>query len=237
MQQVTLMVLVSVLLSLCTTASPGECANGAPEVLSFAILTDGAPLVCSCAVTCPNGCSAHGTCRSGQCECFPGFTYFDCSLRTCAGDCSGAGVCFNGTCRCADGFCGADCSLKCCVNGCSGRGECVQDGTSASCLCQPGYGGADCSLRVCPNNCSANGVCAPPADEPLAVQARWQPACQCFDGFTGFDCSLKGCEAGCSGRGYCYNGARTRTHARSHAPRTHALASTHLAPRLAPRLT
>jgi hypothetical protein len=84
-------------------------------------------------------------------------------------------------------------------------------------------------------------VCAPPADEPLAVQARWQPACQCFDGFIGFDCSLKGCEAGCSGRGYCYNGARTRTHARTHAhtrrARTHALASTHLAPRLAPRLT
>ena len=183
--------------------------------------------LCTFAVTCPNGCSGHGTCRSGQCECFPGFTYFDCSLRTCAGDCSGAGVCFNGTCRCADGFCGADCSLKCCVNGCSGRGECLQDGTSASCLCQPGYGGADCSLRVCPNNCSANGVCAPPADEPLAVQARWQPTCQCFGGFTGFDCSLKGCEAGCSGRGYCYNGARTPA----------ARPSPHLAPRLAPRLT
>ena len=45
MQQVTLMALVSVLLSLCTTASPGECANGSPEVPSFAILTDGAPLV------------------------------------------------------------------------------------------------------------------------------------------------------------------------------------------------
>lgn len=44
---------------------------------------------CTCAHTsvagpCPNGCSGHGTCREGQCECVPGYTYFDCSLRKCA---------------------------------------------------------------------------------------------------------------------------------------------------------
>jgi len=32
---------------------------------------------------CPNECSLHGTCRMGVCECFPGYTYFDCSLLTC----------------------------------------------------------------------------------------------------------------------------------------------------------
>lgn len=30
---------------------------------------------------CPHSCSGHGTCSNGVCQCFPGFTYYDCSLR------------------------------------------------------------------------------------------------------------------------------------------------------------
>jgi hypothetical protein len=93
---------------------------------------------------CPNNCMGRGSCRDGQCECQPGYTYFDCSLRTCAADCSGNGMCFNGTCHCKDGFCGADCSAKCCPNDCSGHGECAQSGGKGVCRCEPGFSGADC---------------------------------------------------------------------------------------------
>ena len=30
---------------------------------------------------CPNDCMGRGSCHDGQCECQPGYTYFDCSLR------------------------------------------------------------------------------------------------------------------------------------------------------------
>ena len=32
--------------------------------------------------TCPNKCSGNGECMHGVCKCFPGYTYYDCSLRT-----------------------------------------------------------------------------------------------------------------------------------------------------------
>ena len=30
---------------------------------------------------CPHACSGHGSCINGECQCSPGFTYYDCSLR------------------------------------------------------------------------------------------------------------------------------------------------------------
>ena len=149
--------------------------------------------------TCPNACSNRGHCRSGVCVCEPGFTHFDCSLRTCAADCSGAGSCFDGVCRCDEGLCGTDCSLRCCPNDCSGRGECDHVGDEPICRCQPGFGGDDCSLRVCPNNCSGRGECRAPVGTSLAARATWAPVCECNAGFTGFDCSLNACLDDCSG--------------------------------------
>ena len=110
---------------------------------------------------CPNNCMGRGSCRDGQCECQPGYTYFDCSLRTCAADCSGNGMCFNGTCHCKDGFCGADCSAKCCPNDCSGHGECAQSGGKGVCRCEPGFSGADCRWGARPLR-PALGPAAPP---------------------------------------------------------------------------
>ena len=169
---------------------PHRCAN-----LPVGCAASYAPLA---PVGCVNDCMGRGSCHDGVCECQPGWTYFDCSIRaptrgalapppraptpaspgppppcagTCAADCSGAGLCFNGTCQCRDGFCGGDCSQRCCPNGCSGRGTCEQNGGVGTCRCNPGYDGADCSLRVCPNDCSGHGSCAVPAGEPLSVRA------------------------------------------------------------------
>ena len=30
---------------------------------------------------CPNYCSGNGECMNGVCKCYPGYTYYDCSLR------------------------------------------------------------------------------------------------------------------------------------------------------------
>ena len=32
-------------------------------------------------VACPNKCTGNGDCVSGTCKCFPGYTFYDCSLR------------------------------------------------------------------------------------------------------------------------------------------------------------
>ena len=115
---------------------PHRCAN-----LPVGCAASYAPLV---PVACVNDCMGRGACHDGVCECQPGWTYFDCSIRaptrapalppraptpaspgppppcagTCAADCSGAGLCFNGTCQCREGFCGGDCSQ---VSSCGSR--------------------------------------------------------------------------------------------------------------------
>ena len=36
---------------------------------------------CGEACSCPSRCSGNGECFAGKCKCFPGYTYYDCSLR------------------------------------------------------------------------------------------------------------------------------------------------------------
>ena len=36
---------------------------------------------CGADCTCPNKCSGNGECMNGVCKCYPGYTYYDCSLR------------------------------------------------------------------------------------------------------------------------------------------------------------
>ena len=115
---------------------PHRCAD-----LPVGCAASYAPLV---PVACVNDCMGRGSCHDGVCECQPGWTYFDCSIRAptrapipkltdpnltqptaavCRNVCCrllcGAGLCFNGTCQCRDGFCGGDCSQKCFPNNCS----------------------------------------------------------------------------------------------------------------------
>ena len=59
---------------------------------------------------CPHGCSSNGECINGECKCYAGFTYYDCSLKVCPSDCSGNGFCYNATCHCHPGWRGSTCA-------------------------------------------------------------------------------------------------------------------------------
>ena len=43
------------------------------------------PVECGEACSCPSMCSGNGECFAGKCKCFPGYTYYDCSLRASPG--------------------------------------------------------------------------------------------------------------------------------------------------------
>jgi hypothetical protein len=73
---------------------------------------------------CPRGCSGHGQCLQGQCQCSPGYIGQDCALSKysvlfcltktvhLASGCSGHGQCLQGQCQCSPGYIGQDCALS-----------------------------------------------------------------------------------------------------------------------------
>ncbi|XP_053400283.1 teneurin-m-like isoform X5 [Mercenaria mercenaria] len=144
---------------------------------------------------CPGDCFLHGSCVDGQCQCFPGYTGWDCNQKTCPLLCSGNGMYIRGQCQCHTGWKGIECDIReneCVVPNCNGNGVCV-DG---KCECHEGFKGVDCGSVDClMPNCSGNGVCA-------------LGECVCYKGFKGTDCSIPDklnithlCTKNCSGHG------------------------------------
>jgi hypothetical protein len=64
---------------------------------------------------CRDRCNGKGTCKSGRCECIPGYSGRACERPTtmhCVSDCLGRGKCEFGFCTCREPYYGVDCSLQ-----------------------------------------------------------------------------------------------------------------------------
>lgn len=162
---------------------------------------------------CPNLCSGHGWCDSGdrRCRCYAGYQAADCTERVCpAGpawadhadalmvsdvahleaECSNRGICerARGACVCVDGFTGAACERKACPNDCNGQGKCTSLEDYAT---QVDLGQGLTSYIF------ETGGSMP--TRPLSTglwDAEQMYGCVCDDGYFGYDCLKRTCPAG-----------------------------------------
>jgi len=124
-------------------------------------------------------CAGRGTCdrKSGQCQCFPGFTGFACERQACPKNCNGRGRCVTQNWMAYEA---------------SKTYTSPWDASMAQgCVCDLGARGPDCSLEECPSgpdvlegqgnnfgrDCSGRGLC----DYSTGL-------CRCFLGYFGTRC-------------------------------------------------
>jgi len=107
-------------------------------------------LLASAGATCDHGCSGHGVCECGECQCYDNWGM---GMAHDTGDCSDR--------ICPFELAWVDTPLE---NGlrhryaeCAGRGICNRE--TAECECFDGYEGKGCQRTVCPNDCSGHGTC------------------------------------------------------------------------------
>jgi len=151
-------------------------------------VAQGAP-VCECSVgwtgrhcekrTCPNGCSFHGICHNGICDCDGDWKGKDCShRRTCLNDCNGQGRCHHGRCFCVKGYHGRDCSV---ADGAGAEGG----GEGAVRSVRFKSKRVEKNARTCEPACSNHGKCLPFTDQ----SGRTDFVCHCENGWVGVTCA------------------------------------------------
>ena len=169
---------------------------------------------------CANGCSGHGSCKTGEvCDCWPRWTGGDCSMRECpyglswvtsAETAAGpAGASYSDIPSYAGGAYPGDKTFlgaggRHVYTECSSRGTC--DTSSGQCQCFPGYTGKGCRRMSCPNDCSGHGMCFTNREinaeyKPLGPDSQMWDAdmatqCYCDPGWAGNDCSARMCPLG-----------------------------------------
>lgn len=159
-------------------------------------------LLVGCYSQCHNSCNKHGKCNlSGICECYNGWTGYDCTSRVCP---SGPVI--------ADIAHAKDVAHQ--IKVCSGRGSCNTD--TGLCSCFSGFTGNNCGRLDCGNKCSNHGECislkamATRNDGYIANRTttydNWDSdifyGCVCDFGYSGYDCSQKSCPSGIDPRMY-----------------------------------
>jgi len=157
---------------------------------------------------CPFGCSSHGLCTGGFCECQKNWAGQDCSYflmpsdldeateeASCLQDCSGHGDCGAGLCNCVTGWTGQDCATPvACMDNCNSPGGTCENG---QCVCAAGFFGPTCADKRCPHDCWGHGACA-------------QGACICAQGWAGAACEMaddvSACDPPCLNGAHCVSG-------------------------------
>uniref|UniRef100_K3WZS8 EGF-like domain-containing protein n=1 Tax=Globisporangium ultimum (strain ATCC 200006 / CBS 805.95 / DAOM BR144) TaxID=431595 RepID=K3WZS8_GLOUD len=152
---------------------------------------------------CPSKCHGHGTCNSSNnCDCFPGFTGFDCYKRQCPFATPWVD------------FSVAQDDMRSVSRECANRGTCNRG--SGRCECDPGFTGAACNRLMvgcgsATNQCNGHGQCTSMKDiaslqndynlfYTTTYTTPWDAerifGCVCDRGYSGVDCSLVLCPYG-----------------------------------------
>eukprot|EP01038_Epipyxis_sp_PR26KG_P014657 gene14657-19692_t len=163
-----------------------------------------------------NACSGQGMCMidSGQCDCFPGFQGYDCSLRLCPAATGWVGTPSHNN---------SIASVHNQFAECSNMGIC--DRKTGICNCRKGFGGSACDTMLCPITsitpqstgtgdktlqCSNNGKCMSLREVGryqdfntfigYSEYAGWDAdkifGCVCDEGWEGISCQKKSCPKG-----------------------------------------
>ena len=148
-------------------------------------------------------CNANGRCsgRTGDCECYDGWTGADCSEIDL--NFSADSFAVKDSIHCEQNAYSDECGDVCISESdCDGNGRCI--GRTGTCECYDGWGGAKCTLPLKPDaftfdvHCPMNGYqrqCEKTCEQKNMCNFNGRcigrtGECECYEGWSGHDCSI-----------------------------------------------